>query len=112
MTARATQLRAGDGDGDPSSRAGPGQAAALAGEAAARIRALSTANSNAHVHLLLRCPFPIAVLVGRLTNTLRVTVYEWDDSDLSEGDDYRARFVPAMNVRASAAGGVITDVLL
>jgi SMODS-associated and fused to various effectors sensor domain/TIR domain len=90
----------------------PGQAAALAGEATARIRALSTANANAHVHLLLRCPFPIAVLVGRLTNTLRVTVYEWDDSDPPEGNDYRARFVPAMNVRASAAGGVITDVLL
>ena len=90
----------------------PGQAAALAGEAAARIRALSTENSNAHVHLLLRCPFPIAVQVGRLTNTLRVTAYEWDDSEPGSGDDLRPRFVPAMNLRASAASGVITDVLL
>jgi hypothetical protein len=90
----------------------PGRASSLAGEAAARIRELSAANANAQVHLLLRCPFPIAVLLGRLSNTLRVTVYEWDDSDPAEGDDYRAKFVPVLLVHASAADGAITRVLL
>lgn len=89
----------------------PAQAAGLAGEAAARIRALSADHDNATVHLLLRCPFPLAVLVGRLANTLRVTLYEWDDADPSTGDDFRPRFVATMNVRASAPEGAIADVL-
>lgn len=90
----------------------PGQAAAIAGEAAARIRGLSTANANAHVHLLLRSPFPIAVLIGRLMNTVRLTVYEWDDTDPVSDDDFGPRYVPTMIVRASAADGAISEVLV
>lgn len=90
----------------------PELAGDIAAEAAARIRALSNNNGNAQVHLLLRCPFPIAVLLGRLTNTLRFVAYEWDDSDPTTGDDYRARYVPTMRVRPSAAGGVVEEVLL
>lgn len=90
----------------------PADAGLIAADVAAHIRALSNDNSNAEVHLLLRCPFPLALLIGRLTNTLRVIVYEWDDSDPTDGEDYRARYVPIMRVRTSASSGVIQDVLL
>lgn len=90
----------------------PADAGLIAAEVAAHIRALSNNNSNAEVQLLLRCPFPLALLIGRLTNTLRVVVHEWDDSDPVEGEDYRARYVPTLRVRASASSGVIEDVLL
>jgi hypothetical protein len=69
-------------------------------------------HGNAEVHLLLRCPFPLAVLTGRLTNTLRIVAYEWDDSDPVEGSDYRARYVPTLRVRASANKGAIEEVLV
>lgn len=90
----------------------PSDASMIAADVAAHIRALSNNNSNAEVHLLLRCPFPLALLIGRLTNTLRVVVHEWDDSDPVDGDDYRARYIPTLRVRASASSGVIEEVLL
>ncbi|WP_218221837.1 SAVED domain-containing protein [Nesterenkonia sp. Act20] len=90
----------------------PSDGGLIAADVAARIRELSYENSNAEVHLLLRCPFPLALLIGRLTNTLRVTVYEWDDSDPTGEDDYRARYVPSLRVRAAATAGAIEEVLL
>lgn len=90
----------------------PADAGLIAADVAAHIRALSYDNSNAEVRLLLRCPFPLALLIGRLTNTLRVVVHEWDDSDPIDGEDYRARYVPTLRVRTSASSGVIEDVLL
>lgn len=90
----------------------PAQAGKIAAEAAHRIRELANGNSNAEVHLLLRCPYPIALLVGRLTNTLRIVAYEWDDSDQPGADgDFRPRYVPTMRLRTSATHGVIQDVL-
>lgn len=90
----------------------PSVAGAIAADVAAHIRAMSNDHANAQVHLLLRCPFPLALLIGRLTNTLRFVVYEWDDTDPSEGSDYRARYVPILRVRTSASLGVIEEVLL
>ncbi|MFL5531653.1 MAG: SAVED domain-containing protein, partial [Gemmatimonadales bacterium] len=90
----------------------PSDAGPIAAEAAARIRAISNDNSNATVHLFARCPFPITVLVGRLTNTIRTVVYEWDDSTAAGDDDDRPRYLPTLRVRASAAGGVISEVML
>lgn len=90
----------------------PSDAGLIAADVAAHIRALSNDNSNAEVHLLLRCPFPLALLIGRLTNTLRVVVHEWDDSDPITGEDHRARYVPTLRVRTSASAGVIEEVLL
>jgi hypothetical protein len=89
----------------------PADGGRLSGELAARIREASTLNGNAEVHLLLRVSFPIAVLTGRLMNTLRVTVYEWDDTDPPDGDDFRPRYVPVMKIRASAGTGAIAEVL-
>ena len=90
----------------------PPAAGVIAADAAANIREISNDNANAQVHLLLRCPFPIALLLGRLTNTLRLVVHEWDDSDPVRGDDYRARYVPSLRIRTSAVEGVIEEVLL
>ena len=90
----------------------PEIAGEIASEAAAHIRKISTDNDNAEVHLLLRTPFPMAVLIGRLTNTLRLDLYEWDDSDPIGGVDWRPRYVPALRLRTSATDGVIREVLL
>ncbi|MGH3652245.1 SAVED domain-containing protein [Glutamicibacter sp.] len=91
----------------------PRDAGRIASEIAAHIRAISNENNNAQTHILLRCPFPLALLVGRLTNTLRCVVYEWDDSDpIEPGGDYRARYVPTLKVRASASDGAIEEVLI
>jgi len=92
-------------------------ASELVADLAHRIRELSAQHGNAEAHLLLRCPFPIAVLLGRLTNTLRVVVYEWNDDDPAqddsdEGADLRPRYVPALQVRATASTSPIQQVLL
>lgn len=89
----------------------PESAGPLIAEVASRLRKLSQDNGNADVHLLLRCPFPVAVLLGRLLNTLRVTVYEW--ARTAEDDtDQRPLYVPALTVAASDADGPIAAVLL
>lgn len=90
-----------------SAAAGP-----LVEEVANRLRALTHRHENATLHLLLRCPFPVAVLLGRLCNTMRTVVYEWDDAEVPGDPDVRPRFVPVVAVRAGHADGPITDVLL
>ncbi|MBR7539600.1 hypothetical protein KC221_25800, partial [Mycobacterium tuberculosis] len=67
-------------------------------------------HGNATVDLLLRCPFPLSVLMGRLSNTLRVRLFEWDDSDVD--GDFTPRYVAALDVHASAPDGPITSALL
>lgn len=96
---------ADDGPLDPPT-AGP-----LIAEVASRLRKISQDNGNADVHLLLRCPFPVALLLGRLLNTLRVTTYEWDRA--ADGDsDQRSLYVPTLAIAATDAHGPITAVLL
>lgn len=92
----------------------PARAGALASEAAGLIRRLSAAHSNARTDLLLAVPFGLAVLIGRLSNTLRVRLFEWDDSDNPNDDssDARPRYVPSLDVRAGSTAGPIRSVLL
>jgi hypothetical protein len=100
---------------EPESRAtllNPAQAGDLAASVMAQVRELSGAHANAEVHLLLRCPFPIAVLLGRLSNTLTTVVYEWDDVLDDDAADFRPVYVPTLRVRPSGATGTITEVLL
>ncbi len=102
-----SQLTSGDGR----ALVDPAQAGRIAADLAAHLRQLSAEHQNAEIHLLLRCPFPLAVLLGRLTNTLRLVVYEWDHSDLTLGD-YRPRYDPCIRVSASSGTGVIAELLL
>jgi hypothetical protein len=89
----------------------PAATGPLVAEAASRLRTLSQAHGNAELHLLLRCPFPTAVLLGRLLNTLRVAAYEWDRAP--DGDaDTRPVYVPSVAVAATDADGPITAVLM
>jgi hypothetical protein len=89
-------------------------AGALASETAGLIRQLSAAHANARVDLLLAVPFGLAVLIGRLSNTLRVRLFEWDDSDepVDDSSDERPKYVPCLEVRAGSTAGPITSVLL
>jgi hypothetical protein len=83
----------------------PARAGELAAEAAYRIRELSSANANAEVDLLIRGPFAMAILVGSLLNTVRVTAYEWDDTQ-------RPVYVPALRLLSSMTGGAVREVLI
>ena len=89
----------------------PSTAGPLIAEVASRLRKLSQDNGNADVHLLLRCPFPVALLLARLLNTLRVIAYEWDRAP--DGDaDQRPVYVATLTVAATDADGPVTAVLL
>jgi hypothetical protein len=78
-------------------------------ETASRLRKLSQDNGNAELHLLLRAPFPAAVLIGRLLNTLRVVAYEWTPADDADTDG-RPRYVPSLVIATSEASGPIIQV--
>lgn len=67
----------------------------LAHEIAAEIRAASARNGNAEVHLLLYAPFPLALLLGTLLNTLDVVVYEWRRG----GGGQHAYYAPMFRLR-------------
>lgn len=41
-------------------------------------RRISEIAGSRPVHLFMRVPFPLAVMLGRACNTLRVTLYEWE----------------------------------
>ena len=84
----------------------PDQAAAIVGELAAEIRSLANTHHTTDVHLLLRCPYPIALLLGRTLNTLTIHLYEWEDS--SRGDSEPSpRYVPSVILRSGAGGSPI-----
>ncbi|WP_158609425.1 SAVED domain-containing protein [Cellulomonas triticagri] len=68
----------------------PGRGAALAGTAAAVVRELTYRHAGAEAHIVYRGPFGLAPLIGRLLNTVRGVLYEWDDTGES------ARYVPTL----------------
>lgn len=53
------------------------------------------------VHLFMRAPFPVAVLLGRACNTLRVVLFEWERE--AETPDY----VEMATVSAGRSGGPV-----
>lgn len=83
----------------------PTHAGELAAEAAYRIRDLSSTHANAEVDLMIRGPFAMAILVGSLLNTVRITAYEWDDTQ-------RPSYVPTLRLLTSTSEGAIRDVLI
>lgn len=84
----------------------PDQAAAIVGELAADIRSLANTHNTTEVHILLRCPYPIALLLGRTLNTLTVHLYEWEDSP-DDGAEPKPRYVPSVVLRSGAGGSPI-----
>lgn len=90
-------------------RLDPNDAGALAREIADHMRTLSAQHGNADVRVLLHCPFGVAVLVGRLTNTLRMTAFEWAPAESGDGD-YRPRYVPVIDLVTTTPSGVISKV--
>ncbi len=86
----------------------PAHAADLVGDVIAAIRELANAHRTTAVHLLLRCPYPMALLIGRSLNTLTVHLYEWEDID--EGDGSGPRYVPSIVLRSGAGGSPIDRV--
>lgn len=84
----------------------------LAAEAAARVRDLSMSHANALIHLIYRGPFGVAVLIGRLTNSLRFIAYEWTDSDADDGTYLGPRYEAVGMVRASTPTGALEKVIL
>ncbi|MET4052056.1 integrative and conjugative element protein (TIGR02256 family) [Frigoribacterium sp. PvP054] len=89
------------------SRIDPQDAGRLAQAIAQHIKRLSADHGRAEVHLAFHGPFPMAVLVGRQLNTLRIVAYEWD-GDTINGPRYR----PAIALEPGVAGGPITEILL
>ncbi|MDE2892179.1 MAG: SAVED domain-containing protein [Chloroflexota bacterium] len=90
----------------------PGEAGTLAGEVSQIIRTLAATHRTREVHLLLRCPWAIALLVGRTLNTLRIQLYEWEDGPDDEGNATEPRYLPSLAVRSGTGGSAIEQVLL
>lgn len=84
----------------------PDQAAELVGEAVAAIREFAGAHATSTVHLVLRCPYPVALLLGRSLNTLTVHLYEWENSDETGEPSY----VPSVVLRPGTGGSPIHQV--
>ena len=90
----------------------PDEAPAIAGEASSVIRDLAGQFRTSEVHLLLRCPWTVALLLGRTLNTLRVHLYEWEDGPSSRCANSRPRYLPSLVVRSGAGGSPVETVSL
>ena len=90
----------------------PGDAAAITGEASRTIRQLAGQFRTSEVHLLLRCPWGVALLLGRTLNTLRVHLYEWEDGPDQRRANANPRYLPSLVVRSGSGGSPIETVSL
>ena len=90
----------------------PEDAGAIAAEASHAIRQAASRSETSEVHVLLRCPWTVALLLGRTLNTIRVSLYEWEDGP-DDGDSRVApRYLPSVVVRSGAGGSPIERVVL
>ena len=90
----------------------PKDAGAIVAEASHAIRQAASRSEMSDVHLLLRCPWTVALLLGRTLNTVRVNLYEWEDGP-DDGDSRVApRYLPSLVVRSGAGGSPIERVVL
>mgnify|MGYP000059143750 FL=1 len=82
----------------------PNDGARIAREASNMIRALSGSHDAAHVDLMMRCPLPLAFLIGRNVNTLSFTLYEYERDE--------NKYVPMLDVDTFNRSNVISKVLV
>lgn len=90
----------------------PEDAGALVTEASHAIRQAASRSETSEVHLLLRCPWTVAVLLGRTLNTIRVSLYEWEDGPDDCDSLVAPRYLHSLVVRSGAGGSPIERVVL
>ena len=90
----------------------PEDAGAIVSEASHAIRQAASRSETSEVHLLLRCPWTIALLLGRTLNTIRVSLYEWEDGPDDSDNLVAPRYLPSLVVRSGAGGSPIERVVL
>lgn len=88
-------------------RLDPREAGRLAQEIASLIKSTARSTNATEVHLAFHGPYTMAVLVGRLLNTLRTVVYEWVRTENGS-----AEYLPVVTLQLDVAGGPITAVHL
>ena len=90
----------------------PEDAGTIVAEASHAIRQAASRSETSEVHLLLRCPWTVALLLGRTLNTIRVSLYEWEDGPDDCGSLVAPRYLPSLVVRSGAGGSPIENVVL
>ena len=87
-------------------------AGAIVTEASHAIRQAASRSETSEVHLLLRCPWTIALLLGRTLNTIRVSLYEWEDGPDDSDSLVAPRYLASLVVRSGAGGSPIERVVM
>lgn len=87
-----------------------GDAASLVGELNSAIRAIADKHRTTETHLMLRCPYPVALLLGRTLNTFAVHLYEWEDAPAGGAAGSTPRYLPSVVLRSGAGGSPIRAV--
>ena len=90
----------------------PEDAGTIVAEASHAIRQAALRSEVSEVHLLLRCPWTVALLLGRTLNTVRVNLYEWEDGPEDGGSRVAPRYLPSLVVRSGAGGSPVERVTL
>ena len=75
----------------------PAEGTALTSSVMSIIRKEWGLQGNAILHVFLRVPFPMAVLLGHLSNTLECMIYEWDSM----------KYVEALQVKSGSGSGTV-----
>ena len=89
----------------------PEDAGAIVVEASHAIRQAASRSETSEVHVLLRCPWTVALLLGRTLNTIRVSLYEWEDGPDDCDSSVAPRYLPSLVVRSGAGGSPIEIVV-
>ena len=82
----------------------PEEGGATAAEVSQHIRQFASRCGTHQIHLFLRVSFPLAILIGRLLNTLEITLYEIEE------DSTGRRYIPSLTVASGRGGGPIVAI--
>lgn len=90
----------------------PKDAGEIVAEASHAIRQAASRSETSEVHLLLRCPWTVALLLGRTLNTVRANLYEWEDGPDDSDSRVAPRYLPSLVVRSGSGGSPVEKVVL